>query len=677
LERNLKESIKIDSHPYLHPQNQTTLGLRENPTYGQTSFTFVRPVLLKIFTLARTHEKDAPIEENCRCGSESLSEARASERSNLGCHMQADARADLTLYFSCDESGKINDVNRRVAKLFRLRREDMLGLSVFDLFPGLRDSDVHTNIANLIKTGQAARFEVQSTPLDRRYEVVMQSTSGEVSFRARDVNPPLRRRGGLDKDSWILSVLQDSSIGFYRTTPDGRILWANKSVLKMLGYSSLPELLARKLCDDGEFEPHYNREDFKARVEARGEIRSLVAPWRAQDGTVRWLKENARAIRDPDGSVKYYEGTLERVENHAGVPVAQAETKPSSRSPEEVVFTLSADGSIVQWNPAFEIMTGYRTREILGRQASTVLKCEGPRSLTEALALASEKGIAEGIQAVIATKSCQAIDVRLTILANPVAAKQSRTFLVKGVRRLTFRDLSVSLRRLLEKASMLEDAERRRISHALYDDVGQNLSAIGLRMEMLGAKLESALAEDASVKSEVSLIIELTQAVQTTLRRVAQTLHPPSLEHLGIAAALIGYAYSMNETSQCNANISIKGEFPRLGQQEETSIYRIAQEAIANAVRHAGARKIVVELSSNGPSATMSICDDGSGFEVADGMFREGVGLCYMFEQSRALGAELNIESSSEGGTCVTLQIPVPAFYGSCIDLYPQPVEFA
>jgi signal transduction histidine kinase len=73
----------------------------------------------------------------------------------------------------------------------------------------------------------------------------------------------------------------------------------------------------------------------------------------------------------------------------------------------------------------------------------------------------------------------------------------------------------------------------------------------------------------------------------------------------------------------------------------------------------------------------MSICDDGSGFEVADGMFREGVGLCYMFEQSRALGAELNIESSSEGGTCVTLQIPVPAFYGSCIDLYPQPVEFA
>jgi PAS domain S-box-containing protein len=671
------ESIKIDSYPYLHPQNQTTLSLRENPTCGQTSFTFVMPVFLKISTLARSHGEDAPFEENCRCGSEGSFEAGATERPNLDPRLLGDARADVSLYFSCDESGKINDVNRRVAKLFRIRREDMLGRSVFELFPGLKDSDIHTNIADLIKAGQAARFEVQSTPLDRRYEVVMQSTSGQVSFCARDVNSPLRRRGGLEKESWILSVLQDSSIGFYRTTPDGQILWANKSVLKMLGYSSLSELLARKLCDDGEFEPHYNREDFKASVEARGEIRSLVAPWKAQDGTVRWLKENARAIRDPDGSVKYYEGTLESVENYAGTLETQAETKPCSGSPEEVVFTMSADGSILQWNSALEIMTGYRTREILGRKVSTVLKCEAPSSLTKALALASKKGIAEGIQAIITAKSRQAIDVRLNISANPVAGNQSRTFLVKGVRRLTFRDLSVSLRRLLEKASMLEDAERRRISNALYDDVGQNLSAIGLRMEMLGAKLESALAEDASVKSEVSLIIELTQAVQNTLRRVAQTLHPPSLEHLGIAAALTGYGYSMNESSKCTASISIKGEFPRLSQQAETSIYRIAQEAIANAVRHAGARNIVVELSSNGPSATMSICDDGSGFEVADAMFREGVGLCYMFEQSRALGAMLNIESSSDGGTCVTLQIPVPAVNDPYIDLYPQPVEFA
>jgi PAS domain S-box-containing protein len=670
------ESIKIDSYPSLHPQNQTTLSLRENPTRGQTSFTFVMPVFLKISTLARSDGENAPFDENCRCGIGDSFVAGATERPNLDRRLLRVARADVSLYFSCDESGKINDVNRRVAKLFRLRREDMLGRSVFEFFPGLKDSDVHMNIADLVKAGQAARFEVESTPLDRRYEVVMQSTSGQVSFCARDVNSPLRRRGGLEKESWILSVLQDSSIGFYRTTPDGQILWANKSVLKMLGYSSLPELLARKLCDDGEFEPHYNREDFKARVEARGEIRSLVAPWKAQNGSVRWLKENARAIRDPDGSVKYYEGTLESVENYAGTLETQAERKPCSGSPEEVVFTLSADGSILQWNAALEIMTGYRTREILGRKVSTVLKCEGPSSLTKALALASEKGIVEGIQAIIIAKSRQAIDVHLDISANPVAGGQSRTFLVKGVRRLTFRDLSVSLRRLLEKASMLEDAERRRISHALYDDVGQNLSAIGLRMEMLGAKLESALAEDASVKSEVSLIIELTQAVQNTLRRVAQTLHPPSLEHLGVAAALTGYGYSMNESSKCTACISIKGEFPRLSQQAETSVYRIAQEAIANAIRHAGARNIVVELSSNGPSATMSICDDGSGFEVADAMFREGVGLCYMFEQSRALGAMLNIESSSDGGTCVTLQIPVPAFNDPYIDFYPQPVEF-
>jgi signal transduction histidine kinase len=438
----------------------------------------------------------------------------------------------------------------------------------------------------------------------------------------------------------------------------------------MLGYSSLSELLARKLCDDGEFEPHYSREDFKAKVETDGEIRSLLAPWKAQDGSVLWLKENARAVRDSDGSVKYYEGTLEKIEIDGAGHGLHAAIKPSV-SLEEFVFTLSADGSILHWNRALEIMTGYRTREILGRPISTVLKCEDKGSLADVIALVSETGTPLQIQAVITSKSHQAIDIRLTISANSVVPQESPTFQVRGVRRLTFRDLSVSLRRLLKKASLLEDDERRRISNALYDDVGQNLSAISLRMEMLGAKLESALAEDASVRGEISLIIELAQAVQHTLRRVAQTLHPPSLEHLGIAAALTGYAYSMNESAQCPAKISLSGEFPRLGSQEETSIYRIAQEAIVNAIRHSGARDIVVELKSDGPLATISICDNGRGFEVADGMFREGVGLCYMFEQARALGGELDIQSSPSSGTCVRLDIPVPALKDEYIGLCP------
>lgn len=107
-------------------------------------------------------------------------------------------------------------------------------------------------------------------------------------------------------------LVEESTIGFYRTTPDGRILYANPALVRMLGFSSFAELSRRNLEEEG-FEPAYPRSLFKERIEREGRVVGLESAWVRRDGTTLYVRESARAVRDEEGRVLYYEGTVEDI----------------------------------------------------------------------------------------------------------------------------------------------------------------------------------------------------------------------------------------------------------------------------------------------------------------------------------------------------------------------------
>lgn len=107
-------------------------------------------------------------------------------------------------------------------------------------------------------------------------------------------------------------LFENVPIGIYRTTPDGKIVMANKKMLDLLAYSSLEELKERNLETDGS-EAGYHRDKFKERLIQEGEIRGLEAEWTRRDGTKLIVFENTRVVRQSDGSVAYFEGTLEDI----------------------------------------------------------------------------------------------------------------------------------------------------------------------------------------------------------------------------------------------------------------------------------------------------------------------------------------------------------------------------
>lgn len=115
-----------------------------------------------------------------------------------------------------------------------------------------------------------------------------------------------------DREEQYRLLFENATHGIYRTTPDGRILLANPALLEMLGYDSLEQLAARNL-ESGGTEAAYERDDFKARLEAAGELRGLEATWERRDGRVIFVRENAHLVRGPNGTPLFYEGSVEDI----------------------------------------------------------------------------------------------------------------------------------------------------------------------------------------------------------------------------------------------------------------------------------------------------------------------------------------------------------------------------
>ncbi len=116
----------------------------------------------------------------------------------------------------------------------------------------------------------------------------------------------------MESEDRFRSLVENSAVGIYRTTPEGDILMANPTLVRMLGFKTFAELADRNLEEDG-FEPSYPRKRFHERMEQEGEVQGLEEEWTRRDGSVIFIRESARAFRDKDGKIRYYDGIVEDI----------------------------------------------------------------------------------------------------------------------------------------------------------------------------------------------------------------------------------------------------------------------------------------------------------------------------------------------------------------------------
>jgi signal transduction histidine kinase len=199
--------------------------------------------------------------------------------------------------------------------------------------------------------------------------------------------------------------------------------------------------------------------------------------------------------------------------------------------------------------------------------------------------------------------------------------------------------------------SVLE--ERARLARDLHDAVSQKLFSVRAKASAAAVLVER---DPARAVTEMRSVAALAGEAQAELRAVIDGLAPPDLAAGGLAGSLRSYARLAGKTYGVSVRV-LAADLPDLGPQREAALYRVAQEALHNALRHSGAREIRVSLAPRQRRVVLEVADDGQGFPAQPPP--AGLGLPSMRERASSVGGTLTIRSAPGAGTVVRLSVPV------------------
>jgi len=207
--------------------------------------------------------------------------------------------------------------------------------------------------------------------------------------------------------------------------------------------------------------------------------------------------------------------------------------------------------------------------------------------------------------------------------------------------------LETERRESARRAHTAQEEERLRIGRELHDEVGQALTAIVLELEQAGR------SDPTAMRREVATAREGLRETLDGVREIAKRLRPEALDDLGLPAALAGLTNAIARRAGVQVARHIDRDLPRLAPETELVVYRVAQEALTNAVRHSGTGYVELDLRAWDGGAELLVRDRGAGFVPAPG--REGSGIRGMRERAVLVGATLELRSAPDGGTEVRL----------------------
>nr|WP_208860861.1 sensor histidine kinase [Streptomyces griseoflavus] len=203
------------------------------------------------------------------------------------------------------------------------------------------------------------------------------------------------------------------------------------------------------------------------------------------------------------------------------------------------------------------------------------------------------------------------------------------------------------------RAILAQEAERRRIAQELHDEVGQSMTAVLLALKRASDEASQPL------RGELQQAQEITRESLDEVRRLVRRLRPGVLDDLGLVSAVTSLATEFATHTGLRVRRRFDSDLPSLDHETELVIYRVAQESLTNAARHAEARSVEVSLRGADGCVVLEVGDDGRGIGAA----REGAGLRGMRERALLIGAGLDITSpdstsASPAGTRVRLTVP-------------------
>lgn len=339
------------------------------------------------------------------------------------------------------------------------------------------------------------------------------------------------------------------------------------------------------------------------------------------------------------------------------------------------IVLIDSSGDIAEWNPGQERITGLRRDDVIGRPSWEVRVLSMPKEhRSSELAQRYERSIRQGLETGQAPWLNEMVESEIELPNGERCHVETVHFAIDlGMGRMlgsisrditrakdqerTLRDHADRLKALASRLADVQEAERARLATELHDQIGQGLTALDLTLTAAGRSLDT---DPATTREHISQALHLTQETASRMRDLMAEMRPMVLDEYGFEPALRWYAGHLSSQTEMAISVQSDETFPRLSEPVETALFRIAQEALTNALKHSGADDIRVVLSADAGRACVVIVDNGRGFAPKEqsGEPGRGWGLMIMEERAAAVGGCLTVEGRPGEGACVRIEVP-------------------
>ena len=476
-----------------------------------------------------------------------------------------------------------------------------------------------------------------------------------------------------------LDLYDLSPVGYLTVDKHNLILEANLTASRLLG-SERPGLIGARFT--GFIEPQsaesyylHRRAALKTQTRQTCEVRMLKqdgAPFEAElqslpvgdSGQLRIALTDITRRKQLQEEVRVYQ--QKETVRIADIAIKQSEEKYRRivETANEGIMIADISGTITFVNPRMAEMLGYSADEMVGKPGLDFVD-PSERPAGSVRTEQRKRGTSESYDIKFRHKNGKEVwlhasgtptkddkgkhNGNLAMYTDITERKQAEEALVQA---------NDQLKQYGHRITQVQEEERKRIAYELHDDTAQYLSLLKLELDSL---LHSKKIQDPQVLEKLKHLEKDAGRAVDEVRRYSHELRPAILDNLGLHAALEQIAEDANKVNQIAVEVDVEGEEPSMPDEVKLGLFRIAQEAINNARKHAKATHATLSLKFLGSKLILTVKDNGIGFDVQEAKVRSknkgSLGLMSMQERARLLDACLKIESEPGKGTTVSAEV--------------------
>ncbi|MEE8335684.1 MAG: PAS domain S-box protein [Candidatus Neomarinimicrobiota bacterium] len=325
-----------------------------------------------------------------------------------------------------------------------------------------------------------------------------------------------------------------------------------------------------------------------------------------------------------------------------------------------VIMITDIDGKLEYVNPKFENVTGWSTREVIGKNPRILKSGKHPQKLYKNLWDTIISGKDWQGEFINRKKNGEFYWASANI--SPIRNEEQQVTHFIGVqedvtkRKLAeklLQDSQKQLKALTSHIQQMQEEERTRISREIHDELGQSLT--GIKMELVWLKDEISTKQ----KPAINKIIKFLETTMNTVQRISTQLRPVILDDLGLVAAIEWEVQEFQTRSGIKCELNFETENISIDDDRATAIFRILQEALTNILRHAEANSVVVALKQEKSTLLLIVSDDGKGILEEQINNRDSLGILGMQERIQLWNGEFQIGKVNNSGTTLTVRLPL------------------